>query len=242
MPDLPDTVIQVVGDATVDWMLVSDARNQDRSAAAWETTTPVRIVAAPGGTAFLTDLLAQVCAVQQNPATRVAVHGITLSQQTMLDPQQSPLTRSFTVWDSFPVEVDSAQRASRIREFVGQEHGSPDNSPAEPPVYAASPTCLVIDDTNLGFRERPVGVARLPPRRAAAAEAHRPADDRSDCQRTTVGCPCQPLSRADHRLAVRGRSTARSTPPSASRCRGSGPAASSCALCEAAQNWRPSRG
>jgi len=155
MPDLPDTVIQVVGDATVDWMLVSDARNQDRSAAAWETTTPVRIVAAPGGTAFLTDLLAQVCAVQQNPATRVAVHGITLSQQTMLDPQQSPLTRSFTVWDSFPVEVDSAQRASRIREFVGQEHGSPDNSPAEPPVYAASPTCLVIDDTNLGFRDDP---------------------------------------------------------------------------------------
>jgi hypothetical protein len=156
MPDLPDATIQVVGDATVDWMLVSAARNQDRSSAAWESTTPVRIVAAPGGTAFLSGLLAQMCAGQQGAPTRVSVHGITLSQQTMLDPQQSPLTRSFTVWDSFPAEAGSTQRACRIREFVGQQHGTPDNAPAEPQAEATSPTCLVIDDTNLGFRNDPM--------------------------------------------------------------------------------------
>src|SRR5207247_11321 len=64
----------------------------------------------------------------------------------------SSVARTFSVWDLYPVDLGSNQATWRTREFVGQEHGD-DRSPyAAGQTDGATPTCIVLDDANLGFR------------------------------------------------------------------------------------------
>src|SRR6476469_6325041 len=79
-PPRTGRVVEVWGDATIDWLIVTPPDGATAGLTAsyqWEARPPARIVALPGGAALLRDMLAAVA--QPAGEVPIAVHGTTIS-------------------------------------------------------------------------------------------------------------------------------------------------------------------
>ncbi|MHB8574732.1 MAG: AAA family ATPase [Dehalococcoidia bacterium] len=151
MPRESPTSIHVAGDPTVDWFLLNPTGDHLQISYQWDAQATVRIVARLGGAALLTDVLERICANDGGEPDAV-VCGVTLPREVVQDPQNNSVTRTFWIWDLYPAQVGSTQGTWRAREFVGQEHGDERSAFAAGHPDGSIPNCLVLDDTNLGFR------------------------------------------------------------------------------------------
>lgn len=150
-------VIQVAGDPTVDWMLVSLAGPRGPAlqfAYQWQARATIGVNAQSGGSALLSALLAAVCSPEKSPGLQASVTGVTLPPELLMDPQSSSVTRTFSLWEDYPRRTGSHERAWRMREFLGQRPAGEGISFTEGEAHPDTPSCLVIVDTNLGFREQ----------------------------------------------------------------------------------------
>jgi hypothetical protein len=146
--------VHVCGDPTVDWMLAAAQGPAVEFRYAFEKRTPVGPYAQAGGAALLTSLLA--ASLQGDAAgTQVTLAGVTLPPRLLNDPCTTSATRTFSVWGWFPRRAGDERRAWRMREFLGLQPAEERRAPAANPECAGAPSCLVIDDTNLGFRRQP---------------------------------------------------------------------------------------
>jgi hypothetical protein len=147
--------IQVTGDVTADWSLlvptVVAPRGLEHSYQ-WETPNAVQLAVAPGGAALLTNLIESTVGVHTG-GQPIRVDGVTIPHECLTNPANDAATRTYARWQPAPLEPGDPTLVWRLHEFLGTQPGQPKASPV-PAVTEQMPTCLVIDDANLGFREQ----------------------------------------------------------------------------------------
>ena len=137
-------VVQVVGDATVDWLVVAPPAPALKLPDLFSRAT-TGVYAQSGGSALLAEVLGAVL-----PAGSVAGGGLT--ERMLTDPRCGDVTRTFTLWEPKERELGGTEVAWRMREFIGVEGLAEGCAPPTGSEPDRAPECLVIDDTNLGFR------------------------------------------------------------------------------------------
>jgi len=146
------TTIQVVGDPTIDWMLVVPdivAPVALHASYQWEARLPVQIMSQPGGAALLHMLVAAMS--DPTLSNHMTVHGPMLPAEALVDPAHSELTRTYSLWQ--PYLAGNARRDAvwRMHQFLGMQRGEASAIATGP--SGDVPDCLVIDDANFGFRD-----------------------------------------------------------------------------------------
>lgn len=152
----PTGGIHVTGDSTVDWMLVIPtvaAGSTLHASYQWESRTPVQIVAQPGGAALVQALVAAAVA---GDGEGHAVTGSVLAPVALQHPGDDSVTRTYTVWQPYPLRTGSRELVWRMHEFLGMQPASLPKTDSGGSVEGeAADETIVIDDANLGFRDRP---------------------------------------------------------------------------------------
>lgn len=146
--------IQVSGDVTADWLLlvpeVATAGLEHRYQ--WEAPSTVRLTVAPGGAALLAAVIETAAGLQPD-GQPIQVEGVTIPAQWLADPASDAITHTYARWQPAPLTVDNPKLVWRQQEFLGirpgRSGGVPSTARPDP-----QPSCLVIDDANLGFREQ----------------------------------------------------------------------------------------
>lgn len=144
----PLPLIQVAGDLTADWASF-DASGDDALSHGyqWDRESDVGVSVASGAAALLTELLAS-CSPEL-----FTVDGWSLPANALSDPRAPNVTRTLSRWSPHPRRRGERSGVWRVREFAGV---LPAEDPLWPPAPSAgTPDCLVLDDANLGFRDRP---------------------------------------------------------------------------------------
>jgi hypothetical protein len=148
----PAASLQVAGDTTVDWMLVlpPDTTQQALQLSyRWDQQLEMALAAQPGSAAALTILLERLL-----DGTDVQVAGPRLPAAAFIDPAYAASPRVFTRWGLLPRDLGSREYVWRQTSFLGQQPATIPHV-IEQSALAALPSCLVLDDTNLGFRDAP---------------------------------------------------------------------------------------
>ena len=133
--------IQVVGDPTVDWMIIR--KGMYSSDAFWQdviSKTRSNIGAQPGGSALLTNLLEAVYPSQ--------VAGVELTEDLLRIPNTGKVVCTYTIWE----EAHCVNGGFRIKEWLDSDLGRFNYEGCQSPQI---PQTLVIEDSNLGFRDTP---------------------------------------------------------------------------------------
>jgi hypothetical protein len=141
--------LTIAGDSTVDWILVLPVVTGSlpvQSTYNWDLQIPVQIRAQPGGAALLHRGIASALKHQGT----VVVSGPSLPEKAITDPRYDRLTRTYTIWQPFPVQLNNKELVWRMHRFLGVT--SPATSDSVDVPDQDVPKCLVIDDANLGFR------------------------------------------------------------------------------------------
>ena len=105
-------IVQVAGDPTADWMLVSSTGAAGlgvKKSFFFEKGTSASIHAQPGGAALLSDLLAAALDSAGERGAPVKLGGIALSPEVLTDPRNSSIARTFTTWEPFPAGPGNAE-------------------------------------------------------------------------------------------------------------------------------------
>ncbi len=149
--------IEVTGDVAVDWMVAvptSAGGTVLEKAYQWEARNAVHIIAQPGSAALLSMLLTACVAPPMADGGSVQVVGPDIPPDALTNPNQAALTRTYSIWQLYPVQAGSNEPAMRMHEYLGQKPGLAAQPSARNPA-TEPPTCLVIDDTGLRFRDAP---------------------------------------------------------------------------------------
>jgi hypothetical protein len=151
-----ERALVVTGDVTMDWNLARIHRGEG-SGAAWTADDVTEGYAHPGGAALLADLLEAVVA-ELGPRRHIAVRRPQPSIPCL--PNDAHFHHSFVAWAPFPHEPgsDDGKTAWRVQEFLGLDRpgGEPKAHAGWPAkVGLPAPELVVLDDANLGFRDRP---------------------------------------------------------------------------------------
>lgn len=143
--------IQVTGDSTADWMLIVPAvvtAPALQVSYQWEARAPAQIVAQPGGASLLTSLVTAA-------ATDATVEGLEAPSRSITDPAFDGLTRVFSVWQPHPATLGSRDLVWRMHRLLGMQTADASTVPDGRAFSADAPDCLLIEDSNLGFRGNP---------------------------------------------------------------------------------------
>lgn len=146
--DRHSATVQVSGDSTADWMLIVPTVARETALQVsyqWEARAPVQIISQPGGAALLTSLVS--AAVRDG-----TVYGTSVPPQSMADPSFDGITRVFSVWQPHPESIGSRGLVWRMQQLLGMQTPSGAVMSGEAPDPACAPGCLLIEDSNLGFR------------------------------------------------------------------------------------------
>jgi hypothetical protein len=141
--------VTVVGDSIVEWIVMVPTVSEDlpdQSAYNWELRMPVQIHAQPRGAVMVYRGIAAALENQSN----FEIDGPELPDLAVNDPHYDRLPRAYTIWQPFPVRLNSKELVWRRHQFLGMAAASHIGESA--PGDGAVPDCLVIDDVDLGFR------------------------------------------------------------------------------------------
>lgn len=141
-------LIQVCGDPTVDWFRIHDEEIIVRGGVYyWEKPkedTKVRLSSKPGGSAMIYQLLSKMI-----PTEFAEVEGTILDEELLNRPKDNRITTSWTLWREFP-NPGFSHNSFRLEKWHEFEPGQWDYAAAKLSGY---PDLLIIQDTNLGFRD-----------------------------------------------------------------------------------------
>lgn len=154
MTEPPRADLLVAGDATVDWMLVTPPGESAGAQLSyrWDQPGNVLLNAQAGGAALLTNVLRTMLAEPHDRHASPVLAGVDLPPGALRDPNYPAVTRVFTRWSPLPRLHGSREVAWRIEEFLGQVSASERLQHANQG-SAAEPGCIVLDDSNQGFRD-----------------------------------------------------------------------------------------
>jgi len=143
--------VVVAGDITMDWHLARVqklAGSGSTGNAGNRTDVSVR----PGGAALMTSLMTKVAATLTDDKTTVEVRPDPVPAET----GGNRFHRSLAVWSQYPRERgDKKDRAWRVEEFLGLDPAQPAQAPAtDQSAYPANADLVILDDADLGFRDR----------------------------------------------------------------------------------------
>jgi hypothetical protein len=140
LPRPPQVV--VTGDSTIDWLIVIP-EGSDRA------NSPVQLRARPGGAARLSH---GINAAISNHGTGTVV-GPSLPEVALSNPEDNQLTRSYSIWQPYPMQNGSNRQVWRMHRNLGTSIGE-GKFELDGPV-PDNPDVLVIEDVNTGFRSQP---------------------------------------------------------------------------------------
>jgi len=145
--------IHVCGDSTVDWAITLQTTSTLTATYLWEARDTAHITAQLGGAALLASLLRAAAAqsISASSAADLEVDGPSLAAETLINPSNATVNRTFASWELQPRRHGELDPAWRMGRFLGVEPATW----AEPAVPSTAGTfdCLVIDDANFGFRD-----------------------------------------------------------------------------------------
>ncbi|OGO32366.1 MAG: hypothetical protein A2Z29_02085 [Chloroflexi bacterium RBG_16_56_11] len=157
--------IVVAGDATIDWN-IARIKRKDGVAQAWTADEITTVCCQRGGAALLADL---ITAVASNSG-RINRTTFEVYQEGLpngrISPTDDRFHHSFAMWEPFKLDDRKPESGSvwRVQEFLGlsaphakvRSKTRPENTAGNP-----IPEIIVLDDANLGFRDRPEAWSRL---------------------------------------------------------------------------------
>ena len=160
MSDTRRDVVVVTGDVTIDWNL-SRPSHARGAAAEWNPDECTRACWQRGGAALLGDLVEAVAAGLGGPERELVVRQ-TAAPHEPVWPGDDRFNHSYAMWSVFPYAswppADKDRPAWRVAEYLGfdrcpDREAGQDWNRVEDDV--PDPTLVVLDDGNLGFRDRP---------------------------------------------------------------------------------------
>ncbi len=154
MSRLDPPVILVTGDVAVDWAILapSIAAPELYASYRWEQPATVQISSSPGSAALIASMLS---AILEGDATTSSsrVVGPTLPPEALTNPADTRTIRTFALWQEYRSRVAVNGSAWRMRQFLGLQ---PASGVVGPEAHACPEcSCVIIDDANLGYRDRP---------------------------------------------------------------------------------------
>ena len=147
--DSDTPVLLIAGDVTVDWLLAAPMITDPTDLQVtyqWEMEGGAALSAQAGGAALLTELARELvgdCA---------QVDGPTIPAEVLTNPGDHRLPRTYSLWHRQPAAHRSRELAWRMDRFLGVQPGSDIGLASAP--SGATPCCVVLDDANLGFRDK----------------------------------------------------------------------------------------
>jgi len=154
--DVKDII--VAGDVTVDWN-IARARvhlgQQTTYQYIWGSDMGTRACSQAGGAALLATLLDKLS--RRGKAVSggsFRVHGPQVPPEALTDPNYRNLTRSYSVWSAFPFRMGEKRMVWRAAEFWGTDAAVTEGGQQSAAEFPSDPCGLVLDDANLGFRDR----------------------------------------------------------------------------------------
>lgn len=152
--------IWIVGDSTVDWLLINPKAGQARSVdlpAMWWSGITCRAVAHEGGAALLSAVIEKAAlgaAAEPGGSEAIRVLGCDMAARALDDPSDPSHTRTYTSWAPFDRTAGGkGSYAWRIEEFWGVDPAASPPACLDSAPPAPERPVLVIDDSNLGFRD-----------------------------------------------------------------------------------------
>ncbi len=155
MSDRDASTIQVIGDVTIDWAILTPSASSTAldSSYRWEQLADVHMSPLAGSAAFISDLL-RAAAREQVARGQLHISGPKLSPEAFSNPADPSIARSFAIWEQYPQRLGKPQPVWRMRQFLGLQPAS--SASIDQQAVQPSADCLVVDDANLGFRDDPV--------------------------------------------------------------------------------------
>ena len=144
--------IVVAGDVTIDWNLAR-TRVLDDGGTAWNAEDRTEAYGAPGGAALLARLVQEVGAELAAEGVTVDVSGPSIASEAV-QPDDPRFDHSYAVWSLYPRRVGDRDRVWRVEEFLGIDRSRAPRLATEPGASATA-DLIILDDANLGFRDRP---------------------------------------------------------------------------------------
>jgi len=148
-------IVVVAGDVTMDWNL---ARGRlDGEGVVWNAADRTEVYGQLGGAGLLADLIDEVAETLRLGGLDVEV-GRVRAPEGKIVPGDSRLDHSFAVWSRFPRSRGERARAIwRVQEFLGLDRARDAEASRDCMRASGDPLqadLVVLDDANLGFRER----------------------------------------------------------------------------------------
>lgn len=150
-------LIQVAGDVTIDWMIMNPrgyaAEDIDFSQI-WGAGFTCKAVSQAGGAALTTKLIKEAVKSAAPSKTVIEIRGPAVSEEALKTPMYNGMEKTYISWALFPAKKGfKRDYAWRISEFWGEDPPSKGIKYKSKPSNEFKPNYLVIDDSNLGFRE-----------------------------------------------------------------------------------------
>lgn len=161
MIDAPRRVV-VAGDVTIDWHLARTRRLLDGSTS-WNAEARAETYRDVGGAGMLARLIDEVGTTLGDSGVAVELFGPPVATAPIL-PDDPRFHHEYAIWAQFPSRSGDRDRTIwRVEQFLGLNLARTRDETVEAPAQEAGPAdadLVVIDDSNLGFRDCP---AQWPP-------------------------------------------------------------------------------
>jgi hypothetical protein len=136
------TIIQICGDPTVDWLLVTPKKN-DSFWSTYSPTSKVGLSSQAGGPMLTVQLLKEMI-----PENTVQFDFAPFPDELLKNPKDNSITRAWTIWGNYAKE--DQEPAFRLLEWCRREPGLWIDSQHK---FSNTPDLLLIEDSGLGFRD-----------------------------------------------------------------------------------------
>jgi len=144
--------ILITGDLTLDWHILNRLNNQGNSIG-WNRKPWTRACSQIGGAGLLANLIEQTASL--NPHIQDAQFLSPKFPNTTFHPCQDQFHNSYALWSLFEEGKRSVWRVEQYLGLDSVENYEPADSSPFPIRTEEQPRIVVIDDANLGFRDRP---------------------------------------------------------------------------------------
>ena len=150
-------LVEVTGDVTIDWMFMNPREQYAdviEFTQMWGAGISCRAVSQPGGAALQARILEAIASSNATESDGLRIIGPAIHSGALASPTYAGFERTFISWSPFPESKgNNREYVWRISEFWGEDPAAAEVSSDADKQQAEVADLLMIDDSNLGFRE-----------------------------------------------------------------------------------------